>query len=257
LPIPEFLPGFVPHQAEDAFADSGAVILRQALADYDLRYLHLYCTALFSILDMKVEEFDAQNTRLDDPLTRHVELYRRLQFVGEDLAVSLLAHSYLSESGFSRTARSVGIPLATLFPTKSMQYVPHKSVLRRQGTRGQARKSAYVTWHRDSHAVRTAEFAECLNCWIPLQAVGIDRPSLQIVLGSNKTLQDRPVDYEADETSTDDQVRTDFDNAEICTAILDPGDILLFGHHTLHRTQQMTEESPSRISAELRFAGNP
>jgi hypothetical protein len=54
VPIPEFLSALrrarqrtPPREAADACAESGTVILHQALANHDLRYLHLYCTALF------------------------------------------------------------------------------------------------------------------------------------------------------------------------------------------------------------------
>jgi ectoine hydroxylase-related dioxygenase (phytanoyl-CoA dioxygenase family) len=101
--------------------------------------------------------------------------------------------------------------------------------------------------------VQTVEYGECFNCWIPIHPVGVDRPSLQIVPGSHRKLRARAVDYTTHEPVSDEEIRDSYGKDAIATAILEPGDVLLFGHHTLHRTQPMDTEHPERVSAELRF----
>jgi len=212
-------------------------------------------TAVFAIFDMKVQDVGRNEIRHDDPLVDYVKRYGLLQFIGEDIVRTLLSHSYLPRSGFDRVTEVLSRVLTAVFPNQSFEFIAGKSALRRQGTRGNARKSAYVEWHRDSHAVQTVEHGNCLNCWVPLNAVGIDRPSLQVVLGSNRVLQSSPVDYQAHDNPTDEQVSKDFGDSKVCTAVLDPGDVLLFGHHTLHRTQPMGDDYPARLSGEFRFTG--
>jgi hypothetical protein len=127
---------------------------------------------------------------------------------------------------------------------KSVSFVEGKSAIRRQGA-----SSRPVRWHRDAHAVKTHDDGNCVNFWIPVDEVGMVRPSLQIACGSAAEWKYRPVDYSAIENPADEDVPLDY---QVATAFLNPGDILVFGHHTLHRTQPMANGS-MRLSGEFRF----
>jgi hypothetical protein len=256
MTIPEFVGASPAGQAGAAIAcqKRGALILRQELSQNLLEHLRLLSTAVFSIFDMKVQDLARGEVRGDDPLVEHVKRYETLQFIGEDVVRTLLSHAYLPRAGFDRITEVLGARLKTMFPEKTFEFVPGKSALRRQGTNEHARKSAYVGWHRDSHAVQTDQLGNCLNCWVPFHAVGIERPSLQVVIASNQVLQNRPVDYAIRDDPSEEQVVADYGSESICTAVLDPGDVLIFGHHTLHRTQPMGISYPLRLSGEFRFA---
>jgi len=250
MPIPEV--GTDLSLLRSAYAECGAVILRKAIPAAALQQLDLMCTALFAIMDLKWTEAALGEARADDPLRDHVDRFKTLQFVADDVARTLLATSGLSRAGYEKIADVVRSPVEVGLG-KPLTFVPGKTAFRRQGTSGMAQASAFVPWHRDAHAVRTADLGECLNCWVPLHAVGVTRPSLQVVVGSNARLRDRKVDYAENDNPSDDEVWQMYGERSICTAILEPGDFMIFDHHTLHRTQPMNGAYPTRVSGELRF----
>ena len=232
----------------------GAVIFRRAIPQSVLELLVLLCSAAFSILDLKVKEHEAGEARADDPLGSRVEAYKTLQFIADDVVRAVLSNAFLGQSGFEKVA---GVLRDILSPAlrHDVEFLPGKSTFRRQGTSAGAKRSAILPWHRDAHAVRTADIGDCLNCWIPLHSVGVSRPSLQVVIGSSPVMRNVPVDYSLVNTLTHEQVIRDFGSENICTALMEPGDFLLFDHHTLHRTQPMGDEYPMRVSGEVRFVG--
>lgn len=250
MPIPEILSGS--NNAGAIYSDSGAVIFRKLLPKDAIDQFSLLCAAVFAIMDLKVKEKEAGEARSDDPLSEYVKLYGQLQFIGEDVVRTLLASASMGHAGFDKLVAALSSAVAPALQHK-LQYVPSKSTLRRQGTTGHAQVSAYVPWHRDAHAVRTADLGDCLNCWVPMNPVGRDRPSLQVVLGSSKVLRDVKVDYEQNDNPSDEQVLKRYGADAICTAVLEPGDVLVFSHHTLHRTQPMGATYGTRMSGEIRF----
>jgi hypothetical protein len=235
-----------------ALSEDGAVIIRQALPDEVVTYLQLLSTAAFAIMDIKAKELEQGRSNRHDHLRSYVEIYRSLQFIGEDVVITVLSHAGLTDSGFSPVVDALLKYLGPMFPYP-LSFVPSKSALRRQGSRDHAKKTAYVPWHRDAHAVQLLEFGNVFNCWAPCEPVGFNRASLQIVRGSSKIMKQRSVDYATQEYHGDDQVRSEFGQESICTAVLDPGDILIFNHHTLHRTQPMSDDALTRMSGEFRF----
>jgi hypothetical protein len=251
LSIPELSIDFQPPELRAYYEQAGAIILRNALSEDLTSYFRCYCNAVFSIMDMKVHELPPQG---DDPLGPYVERYRVLQFIGEDVCATLLATSHLRHGpGFASVTKRLEQILSFGLSNAPALYIPGKSVLRRQGTKDNAQKSAYVTWHRDAHAVQTAGLGNCVNCWVPVHAVGSERPSLQIVVGSHHMMKRRAIDYSVNDNPRDDDLRQVYRMDDICTAVLNPGDVLIFGHHTLHRTQPMGDAYPIRISGEFRF----
>lgn len=252
MQIPELPFEFRPYQFERIYEEAGTLIFRQALPIYIVEHLRLLAASVFAIFDLKALEMANQNLRLDDPFVDYVKRFQRLQFIGEDVALALLAQSYVANPGFTLMTAFLSDLLKRAFSDRTVTYISGKSALRRQA--GSGRRSSYVTWHRDAHAVETAEFPHVVNCWVPLSSVGVDRPSLQIVPGSHRLLRQRPVDYAAPDNPDEDEVDDVYGHENICTALLEAGDVLLFGHHTLHRTQPMNSAHPDRVSGEFRFA---
>ena len=209
----------------------------------------LVCTAVFAIFDMKVQHLESGRSDLGDPYRVYVENYRALQFIREDVVTALLGSAQLPDRAFTCVVGPLQELLQRVFSLTTMRFVPEKSVLRRQGVQ----MTSYVAWHRDAHAVQTADLGDCLNCWVPLNSVGCERPSLEFVTGSNRILQNCVVDYATQDSPRHDQVVAEYGASQICTAMLDLGDVLLFDHHTLHRTQPMNGAHPPRVSGEFRF----
>jgi hypothetical protein len=119
-----------------------------------------------------------------------------------------------------------------------------RSFLRRlSGTNG------ILRWHIDADAAATS-WGHCINVWLPLDAVGTDRPSVDVILGSHIKMRELPP------LSGDSHDRDDTFVASIgptTSSGLNPSDALVFDHYTLHRTQPWRAEKFSRTACELRF----
>jgi hypothetical protein len=131
------------------------------------------------------------------------------------------------------------------------QVFASRSFLRRlTGTNG------ILKWHIDADAAATYGAPNCINVWLPLDAVGTDRPSVDVILGSHLKMRQLPL-LSGEITERDDAFATSIGPATVSQ--LNPGDALVFDHFTLHRTQRPRDESFSRTACELRFlkAANP
>jgi hypothetical protein len=235
MPIPVFSVTDLGARARSAYDSAGALIIRGGLSSDTVETVRRQWSEGMSIFDRKAEAFSAGTLPADDEHITLMNVFALHQFLPH------LVMKYVTKSeGIAETLRP---PAESIFGPIS--FVELKSVIRRQG-----KKSAYVVWHRDAHAVKTNDDGDCFNCWVPVDSVGVDRPSLQISCGSHRDWSIRPVDYASLDNPTHDEVVA---NYPIETAMLDPGDILIFSHFTLHRTQPM-EESHGRISGEYRFA---
>ena len=85
-----------------------------------------------------------------------------------------------------------------------------------------------LPWHIDADAAQTSR-AHCINVWLPLDAVGTDRPSVDVILGSHIKMRDLPLlpgdIYDRDETFVASIGPT-------TSSGLNPGDALVFDHYT-------------------------
>lgn len=109
-------------------------------------------------------------------------------------------------------------------------------------------RTAKIGWHRDADAAGTATFGQCLNIWVPLDSVGLTTPSLELIPGSHRVMRDIPTDGDGAEIADDGEAFIDqhFPNAEVVTPRLSVGDVLIFDHHLMHRTQPMESAAPRR-----------
>jgi len=252
MPIAEFPTLAAAEKVWNSLSEDGAVILRAAITTELLGRLQLYCKAAFAIMDIKSNELDEGRSPASDHLRPYVETYKGLQYVADDVLSTILSNAGLANPGLSAIGEPLLKSLQPFFPV-SLDFVPNKSVLRRQGVRDDAQKTAYVVWHRDAHAVQTVELGDVFNCWVPCEQVGIDRASLQVVIGSNRIMKRRPVNYSSYDNPQDEEVHYEYGSERICTAFLNPGDALIFSDHTIHRTQPMSDDALTRMSGEFRF----
>lgn len=132
------------------------------------------------------------------------------------------------------------------------EMMPERSFIRRHRS-----TATHLPWHIDADAATTAAQvgdSACMNLWLPLDAVGTLKPSLDIVLGSHHEMRKRPL--MAHESST----RSDAFVSSIgapSTPHLGPGDALSFDHFLLHRTQRGDFSDTIRTSCEFRFVHAP
>jgi hypothetical protein len=111
----------------------------------------------------------------------------------------------------------------------------------------------YLPWHIDADAagiINTADY--CINAWLPLDPVGDDLPSLELIPGSNRAMRGIPTLAGSEKSRTDDWVKDNIPGESWIPRAM-PGDAIIFDHWTLHRTQPMVRSNIMRTSCEFRF----
>ena len=106
-----------------------------------------------------------------------------------------------------------------------------------------------VPWHVDADAAALNR-AQSFNVWMPLDAVGRELPSLDVVPRSHITMQALPLITD-EHRSRDDAFVASVGHAH--TPMLDLGDAMALDQFTLHRTQQIGSAKMVRTACEFRF----
>jgi len=108
-----------------------------------------------------------------------------------------------------------------------------------------------VPWHVDADAAAIFQVAgEAINVWMPLDRVGTDLPSLEVVPHSNDVMRKIPMLAGKERYRDDDFVGT---IGKAAAPQLEPGDALVFDQFTLHRTQNVGAKDIVRTACEFRF----
>jgi hypothetical protein len=131
----------------------------------------------------------------------------------------------------------------------------------------------HVNWHFDAKRAGTIAYDPVYNAWIPFVPVGANCPTLEFLPGSERAMRsgEYTPDGLSDNTGTPTEVwligetdtthsREDRPLSEIqptprfhrVAVPMEPGDITIFNHWTLHRTQPL--RGRTRTSAEIRFS---
>lgn len=154
-----------------------------------------------------------------------------------------IAAGFLERGAFERvTARAESL-VADHRKTAGARFRDDLSYLRRHSG-----SSTHVPWHFDAGAAGTGQFDPCWNVWMPLVPVGEHSPTLQFIPGTSEVMKGarlpcyRP-GYPEPESVPEDHWMT---------PVLDPGDVVIFDHWTLHRTQPVG--GLMRTSAEIRLS---
>lgn len=125
--------------------------------------------------------------------------------------------------------------------------VPEFSLFRRH-----AGNSQHLAWHIDADGAATHAQDPCYNFWVPFCAVGDQLPSLQFVLGSHRTMRKIPLFSAPQNHRPDKWVQRRFRHRRIVSPRLDVGDVAIFDHYLLHRTQPI-QHAGTRVSGEFRL----
>jgi hypothetical protein len=118
-------------------------------------------------------------------------------------------------------------------------------------------ETARVKWHRDADAAGTAaKSGAAVNVWVPLVDVGLFAPSLELVLGSHRTMQSIPTQFQQGgyEVLDDEYIETRLAQCTRLVPTLSIGDVLIFDHHLVHQTQPMMNALVDRYTMECRVA---
>jgi hypothetical protein len=113
------------------------------------------------------------------------------------------------------------------------------------------------SWHQDGALLypfdptgeqppATDGLLRMVTCWLPLTPCGRQAPGLEFVLGCLESLQPPA-------RLTDDRLRARHHVKQFWAPELEPGDAVIFGGGTLHRTRVEPAMQSDRISIELRF----
>lgn len=125
------------------------------------------------------------------------------------------------------------------------RFYPFRSFFRRHI--GVANK---VPWHIDADAADINR-RHCINVWLPLDAVGHELPSLEVVPRSHVVMRNLPL-LTGENRYRDDEFVDGIGRPY--TPVLQAGDALIFDQFTLHRTQCMAHDKELvRTACEFRF----
>jgi phytanoyl-CoA dioxygenase PhyH len=114
------------------------------------------------------------------------------------------------------------------------------------------KKHVRLEWHTDYDGGGTSPYDPCYNIWLPLTAVGINQPTVEIIRGSHRRMRDLPFPSPHNGQFPDEWVARYFAPAARVAPELAPGDALVFDHWTLHRTQVLNGVALGRTSIECR-----
>jgi ectoine hydroxylase-related dioxygenase (phytanoyl-CoA dioxygenase family) len=108
-----------------------------------------------------------------------------------------------------------------------------------------------VAWHIDADGATIFRIAaSVINIWLPLDAVGRDLPSLEIVPRSHAAMRDIAM-LAGNNRSRDDAFVGGI--GDPVTPQLELGDALIFDQFVLHRTQNVGSMDAVRTACEFRF----
>ncbi len=109
-----------------------------------------------------------------------------------------------------------------------------------------------VGWHCDAEAASTIKVGtDCITAWLPLDPVGRELPSLEMIVGSHNIMSKRPPnDYDGFHRAN--AWVSELPGTHIVPVIEIMGHAMIFSQFTLHRTQPL-DASVQRRSCEFRF----
>jgi hypothetical protein len=223
-------------QPVDNLAMDGATIVRGFLAPDDAANLRRTVDEIYAVMDSS-ERFPnrllGNNFRVWDGVWLKA-LPAFLRQARPDLAERYEQSLHLVEM---RVKRVLG---------PEWRYFPKRSYFRRH--RGMGKR---VGWHADADGATIFRIAaSVINVWVPLDAVGTDLPSLEILPGSHAVLRGVPM-LTGNNRSRDDAFVSALGPSSIPQ--LELGDALIFDQFVLHRTQNVGAEDALRMACEFRF----
>jgi hypothetical protein len=223
-------------QPAENLATEGATIVRGLLAPDDAANLRRTVDEIYAVMDSS-EHFPNRllgvNFRVWDGVWLKA-LPAFLRQVRPDLA-----------ERYEQSLRLVQSQIERSLGTK-WRYFPKRSYFRRN--RGSGTR---VQWHVDADAATIFRVAaSAINVWMPLDAVGTDLPSLEIVPRSHTAMR-RVAMLAGKDRHRDDAFVSTLGPSSIPQLQL--GDALVFDQFVLHRTQAVGTKDAVRKACEIRF----
>jgi hypothetical protein len=218
----------------EQLAAEGTAIIRGFLDDQEMTKLTAVVGEVYDLLGIHADFLEGE-------LGENFSIAGGAQL--KPLAALLAAYYPRLHAQYAEVENTVCAKTRRLFGRRWRLHT-HRSYMRRiAGT------TVQVPWHIDADAANTWR-PNCFNVWLPLDPVGRDRPSLDVVCGSQRTMRRLPLLVDAARYRDDEFVAAIGSSS---TPELNPGDALVFDQFTLHRTQCVASPATVRISCEFRF----
>lgn len=137
-------------------------------------------------------------------------------------------------------------------------FLPAFSSFRRVWRENPEHRGTYIFWHIDADGAGSHTHDPVWNCWWPLEDVGTDYPSVEVVRDSEAYMRKQPLrigpgPYGNANRSDNGWFEQHFPDAQPWCPHLKRGDAFCFSHWTIHRTQPLEQLKGPRIGLEARF----
>jgi hypothetical protein len=233
---------------EGLFTRHGAFVIRDFFAPAEVENLQLIGRLVFGLGDAAVAS--APHAVLPDDLRHGLphgwlswpRMKAFLSASGKELDAQLEAHS-------ERT-RSVA---SACYAGKPVRVLDNFNLIRRHRKNPTAGEATNVPWHRDFTFTNMAGNMHSMNCWSPMVEVGKRSPSLDFILESHGHMLGKEDENPGVTQISEGWIKANLPALPRVTPHCRPGDIVVFDHQVLHRTQQLTF-TEDRLSFEFRWA---
>jgi hypothetical protein len=149
----------------------------------------------------------------------------------------------------------VGAIAKAVYSDPSVRLLEGFSVIRRHQKSPRAGAMTTVPWHRDFSFVGPAGIDRSVNFWIPLAEVGEVAPSIEIIVGSHNHMVNVPDETPGITNISEQWVSEHLGVYPKWTPHCKPGDVMVFDHQTIHRTQPLiAQASIDRMNFEMRWS---
>jgi hypothetical protein len=246
----------------------GVQLFRNAIDPVSVIYLKQAADFAYSL----VEQARSLGDLAPDDIARHVA-ETTFQWGGIPISTYLsIASSQFPQGSdvFAKVSEEACGLVRSASASPFVEYRPDLSYLRRH-----VGSATHVGWHYDAHAAGSIVHDPVYNAWVPFVPVGSQCPTLEFLPKSNSLMKSD--DYERTVAGFPSgswlAPRMDDDSAGAALRFLrrilgdrssspgfrkvgfdmKPGDMVIFDHWTLHRTQPIAAEGVVRTSAEVRI----
>jgi hypothetical protein len=230
----------------------GVAVYRAAVAPNDVATIKSAADRAYELVEAARDVIEPGGPHAD--LIKHIA-QSTIQWGGIPISHALdiaAADCPAAPEAFARTVTRAEEIVASLREQRGAVYRSELSYFRRH--RGTA---THVPWHFDAGAAGTEAYDPCFNVWLPLVAVGTDCPALQFLPRTGARM--RAGEFTGTVSGYPDAawIADNMSGRDRLAPALQPSDIAIFDHWTLHRTQPFSGDAKMRTSAEIRLSSLP
>lgn len=236
---------------QDHFDRYGAFLVRNFFSARETESLCSITRLLFGVGDTALE--CAPAALLPDDISSGLGVTGYISWPRMKTLLSALSPTLLAElDGLCEKTRPVA---SACYGSRQVAVLEGFNLIRRHRKNPKAVERTTVPWHRDWTFASPAGYQESMNCWVPLVEVGSSAPSLDFVLGSHVYMAGQPDETYGITSISEPWFEAHLTAYEQSTPSCNPGDIVVFDHQVVHRTQSLNYQfQQDRFSMELRWA---